>query len=342
MTTTSGTPQPSQPPLTTKAIAEEQPRTPISLGREGGGILVVLIFIAALILTTNDFLTLTNLDNLVRQVTVFAILSIGELFVILTSGIDLSVGSVLGLSGGVTALLLASGVSIPLAVLAGLGVGLVAGLINGLLVTRLYLPPFIATLGMLGVARGLVLLLTGARTIAPLPDAFSAISNGFILGLPSLFWILVLVTILSAFVLERTVFGRYVYAVGSNAESARLSGVPVNYVLLAVYSISGLLAGFAGILTASRLGAGIPTAGTGYELQAIAGAVIGGASLSGAKGRVIGAVLGALITGLLANGGNLLGIDPFYLQIAVGLLIILAVYFDHLQGRSFAPLRRAA
>ncbi len=342
MTTTSGTPQPSQPPLTTKAIAEEQPRTPISLGREGGGILVVLIFIAALILTTNDFLTLTNLDNLVRQVTVFAILSIGELFVILTSGIDLSVGSVLGLSGGVTALLLADGVSIPLAVLAGLGVGLVAGLINGLLVTRLYLPPFIATLGMLGVARGLVLLLTGARTIAPLPDAFSAISNGFILGLPSLFWILVLVTILSAFVLERTVFGRYVYAVGSNAESARLSGVPVNYVLLAVYSISGLLAGFAGILTASRLGAGIPTAGTGYELQAIAGAVIGGASLSGAKGRVIGAVLGALITGLLANGGNLLGIDPFYLQIAVGLLIILAVYFDHLQGRSFAPLRRAA
>ncbi len=341
MATTSGTPQPSQQPLITpQAVAEDQ-RTPISLGRESGGILVLLIFIAALILATNDFLTLTNLDNLVRQVTVFAILSIGQLFVILTGGIDLSVGSVLGLSGGVTALLLVGNTSIPIAILVGLLVGLGVGLINGLLVSRFGLPPFIATLGMLGIARGVVLLLTGAKTIAPLPDAFSAIANGFILGLPSLFWILIIVTIVAAFVLGRTVFGRYVYAVGSNAESARLSGVPVNIVLLVVYSISGLLAGFAGVLTTSRLGAGIPTAGTGYELQSIAGAVIGGASLSGAKGRVIGAVLGALIMGLLANGGNLLGIDPFYLQIAIGLLIILAVYFDHLQGRTLTLRSRA-
>ncbi len=218
----------------------------------------------------------------------------------------------------------------------------IVGLINGLLVARFALPPFIATLGMLGIARGVVLLLTGAKTIAPLPDAFSSISNGYILGLPSLFWILIVVAVVAAFVLDRMVFGRYVYAVGSNAESARLSGVPVNLVLLAVYSISGLLAGFAGILTTSRLGAGIPTAGTGYELQAIAGAVIGGTSLSGAKGRVIGAVLGALIMAILANGGNLLGVDPFYLQIAIGLLIIMAVYFDHLQGLSFNLLRRAS
>jgi len=335
MATTSSAPQPSATPQTG---AEDQ-RTPISLGRESGGILVLLIFMAALILTTNDFLTLTNLDNLVRQVAVFAILSVGQLFVILTGGIDLSVGSVLGLSGGVTALLLASGASIPLAILVGLLVGLIVGLVNGLLVSRFGLPPFIATLGMLGIARGVVLLLTGAKTIAPLPEGFSAIANGFILGLPSLFWILIVVTIVAAFVLGRTVFGRYVYAVGSNAESARLSGVPVSFVLLTVYSVSGLLAGFAGVLTTSRLGAGIPTAGTGYELQAIAGAVIGGASLSGAKGRVIGAVLGALIMGLLANGGNLLGIDPFYLQIAIGLLIIMAVYFDHLQGGAIKFLR---
>lgn len=342
MATTSSAPQPSQSGVATnQAVAEEQ-RTPISLGRESGGILVLLIFIAVLILTTSDFLTLTNLDNLVRQVTVFAVLSVGELFVILTGGIDLSVGSVLGLSGGVTALLLASGVSIPLTIVIGLGVGLGIGLINGLLVTRMGLPPFIATLGMLGAARGLVLLLTGAKTIAPLPDAFNAIANGYFLGLPSLFWILVLVAVIAAFVLGRTVFGRYVYAVGSNSESARLSGVPVNWVLIAVYSISGLLAGFAGILTTSRLGAGIPTAGTGYELQAIAGAVIGGASLSGAKGRAIGAVLGALIMGLLNNGGNLLGVDPFYLQIAIGLLIILAVYFDNLQGKTFKFMHRAA
>jgi ribose transport system permease protein len=341
MATTSSTPQPSPQAVSTQTATEEQ-RTPISLGRESGGILVLLIFIAVLILTTSDFLTLTNLDNLVRQVAVFAILSVGQLFVILTGGIDLSVGSVLGLSGGVTALLLANGASIPVAILVGLGVGLVVGLINGLLVARLKLPPFIATLGMLGVARGLVLLWTGAKTIAPLPDAFNAIANGTVLGLPSLFWILIIVALIAAFILGRTIFGRYVYAVGSNAESARLSGVPVNSVLIAVYCISGLLAGFAGVLTTSRLGAGIPTAGTGYELQAIAGAVIGGASLSGAKGRVIGAVLGALIMGLLANGGNLLAIDPFYLQIAIGLLIILAVYFDHLQGRSLNLFRRAA
>jgi ribose transport system permease protein len=337
MATTSSSPQPS---ATTQATVEEQ-RTPISLGRESGSVLVLLIFVVVLILTTNDFLTVTNLDNLVRQVAVFAILSVGELFVILTGGIDLSVGSVLGLSGGVTALILTSGAPIPLAILVGLLVGLGVGLINGLLVSRLKLPPFIATLGMLGIARGVVLLLTGAKTIAPLPDAFSAIANGFILGLPSLFWILIIVTIIAAFVLGRTIFGRYVYAVGSNAESSRLSGVPVNFVLLGVYCISGLLAGFAGILTASRLGAGIPTAGTGYELQAIAGAVIGGASLSGAKGRAIGAVLGAVIMALLANGGNLLGIDPFYLQIAIGLLIIMAVYFDHLQGGAIKFLRFA-
>src|SRR5947209_7614372 len=159
MATTSGTPQ---------AVAEDQ-RTPISLGRESGGILVLLIFIAALILATNDFLTLTNLDNLVRQVTVFAILSIGQLFVILTGGIDLSVGSVLGLSGGVTALLLVGGAPIPLAILVGLLLGLLVGLINGLLVSRFGLPPFIATLGMLCIARGVVLLLTGAKAMPPLP-----------------------------------------------------------------------------------------------------------------------------------------------------------------------------
>src|SRR2546429_1724929 len=205
MATTSSTPQPS---ATAKAVAEEQ-RTPISLGRESGSVLVLLIFVAVLILTTSDFLTLTNLDNLVRQVTVFAILSVGELFVILTGGIDLSVGSILGLSGGVTALLLAAGVPIPLAILAGLLVGLVVGLVNGLLVSRMGLPPFIATLGMLGIARGIVLLLTGAKTIAPLPDAFNAIANGFILGLPSLFWILIIVTVVAAFGLGGTGFGRH-------------------------------------------------------------------------------------------------------------------------------------
>ena len=303
------------------------------LGREAGGLVVLLILVALLILLTNTFLTPTNLGNLVRQVTVFAVLAVGELFVILTGGIDLSVGSILALSSAITALLMVGGVPVLPALLIGIAAGVLAGLINGLLVAWAKLPPFIATLGMLGIARGLVLLLTGAQTVSPLPSSFTAISNGSFLGLPNLLWILVLVGLIATFVLNHTVFGRYIYAVGSNPESARLAGVPVNRVLIAVYCISGLLAGFAGILMASRLGAGIPTVGTGYELQAIAGAVIGGASLSGARGRAIGAILGALIMAILDNGGNLLGVDPFYLQIAIGALILLAVFFDRFQGR---------
>lgn len=303
------------------------------LGREAGGLLVLLVLVAALTIATDTFLTGTNLGNLVRQVTVFAVLAVGQLFVILTGGIDLSVGSVLALSGAATAQLLAAGVPVPVATALGVAVGLVLGVFNGALVAFLGIPPFITTLGMLGMARGLVLLVTDARTISDLPESFQVIANGTILGVPNLLVALVVVGVVATFVLGRTVFGRYVYAVGSNAESARLSGVPVGGVLVTVYAISGLLAGVAGVLIASRLGAGIPTAGTGYELQAIAGAVIGGASLSGAKGRALGAILGALIMATLENGGNLLGVDPFYLQIAIGALILIAVFFDQVQQR---------
>lgn len=294
---------------------------------------MLLILIAALTIATETFLTGTNLANLVRQVTVFAVLAVGQLFVILTGGIDLSVGSVLAFSGAVTAQLLAAGTPVPLAAGAGLIVGLALGVFNGALVAFFGIPPFIATLGMLGMARGMVLLITDAQTISNLPESFQAIANGSVLGIPNLLVALVVVGVIASFVLGRTVFGRYVYAVGSNAESARLSGVPVTRVLVSVYAISGLLAGLAGVLIASRLGAGIPTAGTGYELQAIAGAVIGGASLSGAKGRALGPILGALIMATLENGGNLLGVDPFYLQIAIGALILIAVFFDQAQQR---------
>ncbi|WP_052890118.1 ABC transporter permease [Thermogemmatispora carboxidivorans] len=347
--------KPSTPHAHTNASEERESGQPLAenpqpqtigfgtvVKREIGGVLVILVLAAALTLTTSTFLTPTNLANLVRQVTVFAVLAVGQLFVILTSGIDLSVGSILGLSGAVTALLLVAGMPVPLAVLIGLVAGLASGFVNGLLVAFTKLPPFIATLGMLGITRGLVLLMTDAETISPLPESFNAIANGSLLGLPNLLWILVLAGIIATFVLSKTVFGRYVYAVGSNQESARLAGVPVHAVLIAVYSISGLLAGFAGILTASRLGAGIPTAGDGYELQAIAGAVIGGASLSGAKGRAVGAILGAFIMGMLDNGGNLLGVNSFYQQIAIGALILLAVYFDRLQGRRFNLEGRAS
>ena len=185
--------------------------------------------------------------------------------------------------------------------------GAAIGVFNGSLVAYGKLPPFIVTLGMLGIARGVVLVLTDASTVQPLPDAFGNIANGSFLGLPNLLWIFLAVVLIASFVLRRTVFGRYVYAVGSNPESARLAGVPVTRVLVSVYAIAGLLAAVGGVLFTSRLNAGIPTAGTGYELNAIAACVIGGASLFGAKGGAFGAAAGALIVGVLNNGGNLLG-----------------------------------
>src|SRR5689334_5629456 len=302
-------------------------------GRDAGGLIVLLILFGAMTLASSDFLTGDNMANLARQVAVFGIIAVGQLLVILTAGIDLSVGSVLGLAGCVTAELLYHGVPIPIAILGGIALAVVGGLINGALAAHAGLPPSIVTLGMLGIARGVVLVFTNANTIQPLPNAFSDIANGTIIGVPNLLWLFVIVAVITAFVLRRTVFGRYIYAIGSNPESARLAGVPVKRVLVAVYAIAGLLAGVGGILFTSRLNAGIPTAGTGYELNAIAACVIGGASLFGAKGGAFGAAAGALIVGVLNNGGNLLAINSFYLQIIIGALILVAVAFDQWQGR---------
>jgi len=283
-------------------------------GRNISGLPVLAILVIGLSLTTNTFLTGTNLDNLGRQVSIYAIIAIGQLLVILTAGIDLSVGSVVGLSGVITAKLVfetASTGSTLTAILVGLAAGALAGVINGVLVAVFKMPPFIVTLGMLGVARGITLLSTGGRTIQPLPDGFQNIAGGSFLHVANLIWITVVLALVVGFALRRTVWGRYVYAVGSNAESARLSGVPVRGVLLSVYALSGLLAGFGGILLASRLGNGVPTSGTGYELQAIAACVIGGASLFGARGTALGALL----------------------QVAIGSLILIAVGLDQLQAR---------
>ena len=305
-------------------------------GRESGGLIVLLVAVGALTLASPEFLTGNNLANLARQVAIFGILAIGQLVVILTGGIDLSVGSILGLAGAVTAQLLVSGVPIIPAILIGVVVGGVLGIANGVLVTRFKLPPFIATLGMLGIARGIVLVITDANTIQGLPDGFQTVANGTVLGIPNLLIIFAIITAIAWFVLNRTVFGRYVYAVGSNPEAARLAGVPVAMVTTAVYVISGVLAAVGGVLLTSRLGAGVPTAGTGFELQAIAACVIGGASLSGARGSAIGAACGALIIGVLNNGGNLLAINAFYLQIAIGALVLVAVGFDQMNTRKSA------
>jgi ribose transport system permease protein len=322
---------------TAAGSTEERPERVLTFGdvfgRDAGGLIVLLILFGAMTLASSEFLTGDNMANLARQVAVFGIIAVGQLLVILTAGIDLSVGSVLGLTGCITAELLVHGWGIVPAILVGLLVGAAIGVFNGSLVAFVKLPPFIVTLGMLGIARGVVLVLTDASTIQPLPDAFGNIANGSFLGLPNLLWMFVAVVVVASLILRRTVFGRYVYAVGSNPESARLAGVPVTRVLVAVYAIAGLLAAIGGVLFTSRLNAGIPTAGTGYELNAIAACVIGGASLFGAKGGAFGAAAGALIVGTLNNGGNLLAINSFYLQIIIGGLILAAVAFDQWQGR---------
>jgi ribose transport system permease protein len=341
-TTITSAPAVAEPPGDAAATrAPAPPRTRVLTlgdiaGRESGGLVVLLVAVGALTLASNEFLTGGNLSNLARQVAIFGIIAVGQLLVILTAGIDLSVGSVLGLSGAVTAQLLVAGLVAPVAILVGLAIGGALGLANGLLVTRFKLPPFIATLGMLGIARGVVLVITDAKTVQGngLPEAFQSIANGTVLGVPNLLIIAAGVTVAVWFLLTRTVFGRYIYAVGSNPESARLAGVPVAMVTVAVYAISGLLAGLGGVLLTSRLGAGIPTAGTGFELNAIAACVIGGASLFGAKGSALGAAAGALIMGVLNNGGNLLAINAFYLQIAIGILILVAVGFDQMNTRN--------
>jgi ribose transport system permease protein len=302
-------------------------------GRDAGGLIVLLVLFGGMTLASSEFLTGDNLANLARQVAVFGIIAVGQLLVILTAGIDLSVGSVLGLTGCLAAELLVHGVGIVPAILIALAAGTAIGVFNGTLVAYGKLPPFIVTLGMLGIARGVVLVLTDASTVQPLPESFANIANGDLLGLPNLLWMFLAVVALASFVLRRTVFGRYVYAVGSNPESARLAGVPVTRVLVAVYAIAGLLAAVGGVLFTSRLNAGVPTAGTGYELNAIAACVIGGASLFGAKGGAFGAAAGALIVGTLNNGGNLLAINSFYLQIIIGALILAAVAFDQWQAR---------
>jgi ribose transport system permease protein len=303
-------------------------------GRDAGGLIVLLVLFGAMTMASDEFLTGDNLANLARQVAIFGIIAVGQLLVILTAGIDLSVGSVLGLTGCVTAQMLVDGVPLPVAIVVGVLVGVGIGVFNGSLVAYAKLPPFIVTLGMLGIARGVVLVLTDASTVQPLPESFANIANGDLLGLPNLLWLFAVVVAITAFVLRRTVFGRYIYAVGSNPESARLSGVPVTRVLVSVYAIAGLLAAVGGVLFASRLNAGIPTAGTGYELNAIAACVIGGASLFGAKGGAFGAAAGALIVATLNNGGNLLAVNAFYLQIIIGALILIAVAFDQWQSRA--------
>jgi len=300
---------------------------------------------AAMTFLSDSFLTETNLLNILRQISVNLCLSIGMTLVILSGGIDLSVGSVLAFSGAIAAGLLKNGIPIDGAnilieftvfgvILAALCVGSVLGVINGLLITRLRIPPFVATLGMLSIARGLTRLWTNGQPITGLGDSFGCIGLGAILGVPMPVWITAGLVATSMLVTRKTRFGRYIYAVGGNERAARLSGLNVRRIKLGVYTIAGLLAGVAGLIHTSRLDSATPDAGISYELDSIAAVVIGGTSLSGGRGSVLGTVLGCLIIGVLNNALALLQVSANWQLVVKGGVILAAVAIDKLQSTS--------
>jgi ribose transport system permease protein len=309
----------------------------------------LIFLVIAFSLTSNSFLTTSNCVTLALQTTTIAFLGFGATCVIITGGIDLSVGSVLALAGVVAGMAAKEGVSVPLAMTFGVLVGGACGLINGLVITRMKLPPFIATLGMMMVARGVGLQITGARPVSGLSDAFGVLGNGSLWrvveegvngfpkvifpGIPYPVIVMIVLALVISVVLLKTTFGRHLYAVGSNEEAARLSGVDVMRTKIGAYVVSGLLAGLCGCVLMSRLVTAQPNEGVAYELDAIASAVIGGTSLVGGIGTISGTVIGAFIIGILRNGLNMNGVSSFIQMITIGLVIIFTVWIDQMRNR---------
>jgi ribose transport system permease protein len=333
--------------ITTKQIKEgtaEIPATSMQPGKALGSLnlirfaAVFLLFVVFSI-TANNFFTMRSVLSLALQTSTVTLMGIGVTFAIISGGIDLSIGSVVALSGTVAVMAGIAGVPIWISMIIGLLVGVVCGLANGLMVTRLKLPPFIATLGMTMVARGVALTITNAAAY-PAPEGFGTLGNGTIFGtgpqfpgIPFPVIIMVAVALIFHFILSETLQGRHTYAVGSNEEAARLSGINVHQVKIINYVISGLLAALVGIILASRMVTSQPNSATGYELNAIAAAVIGGTSLMGGVGTVGGTVIGSFIIGILTVGLTMGGASYYVQLIVIGLVVIGAVTFDQLRGR---------
>jgi len=303
--------------------------------RRFGPLLGLVLLSGVLTILSDRFLTLDNLLNVFRQSAVNALLSLGQLVVIITAGIDLSVGSLLGLSCVLVAMLLKSGVPTVLALAAGLAIGAGLGAVNGVLLTKLHLPhPFIPTLGMMNVARGLALVISGGFPISELPAGFRFWGAGAWLGIPSPVIVVVGFCLLFHVFLTRTTVGRDVYAIGGNPQAARLAGVPVDARLILVYGLSGLMAGAGAIVLAGRMNSGFPLAGMGSELDSIAAVIIGGASFFGGVGSVGGTLVGALIMGVLRNGLNLMDVSAYWQTVVIGLVIVAAVWVDVVRKRA--------
>ncbi len=296
---------------------------------------LILLF-AGLSAATPHFLTAVNLAAVIRQTAVINIIALGMTMVIVAGGIDLSVGSIMALCGLLGAMTMAQGQPILVGIAVGFAAGVACGTVNGLLVTKLRINPFIVTLGTLGIYRGLSLIISGGLPIQNMPKDFAFLDEGAMLHIPFVLYVLFVCAAGVHVLLEHTRMGRYGFAIGSNPDAAFYAGIPVSFHVTAIYAAGGLLTGLAGMIETSRLMTGQPTAGQGYELQAIAAVVIGGGSLRGGEGSVVGTLIGAYIMGLLSNGSDLLGISPYLQQAIIGAVIILAVVLDELRKRKMA------
>jgi ribose transport system permease protein len=305
----------------------------LSTARQFGTLIGLLALCGVLWILTPHFLTLSNLLNVAQQTSINAVVAAGMTFVIISGGIDLSVGSIVAVSGVVLGALLHDGHQTPLAVAAALVAGAACGLVNGALVGWGGLPPFIVTLGMMSVARGAALVLTEGRPVSGFDEGFRSLATGGVGFVPAPVVIMIVVYAAAHIVLAQTTFGRYVYAIGGNEEAARLSGVAVRRHKAAVYGVSGLASAVAAVILTARLDSAQPVAGMMYELDAIAAAVIGGTSLMGGQGTLAGTLVGALIMGVLRNGLNLLGVSSFLQQIVIGVVIVGAVLIDTMLKR---------
>ncbi|MES2743398.1 MAG: ribose ABC transporter permease [Pseudomonadota bacterium] len=286
-----------------------------------------------MVVGTDQFLSVSNLVNIARQVSINAIIAVGMTCVILSGGIDLSVGSVMALSGTLTAGLMVAGMPVPLAIMLGLLVGIAFGVGNGFFIAYAKMPPIIVTLATMGIARGMALLYTGGYPINDLPEWFEFFGRGNVLGVQTPIVLMLAVFAIAYVLLEHTPLGRYIYALGGNEEATRLSGVRVNRYKLLVYGISGLTSAIAGLVLTSRLMSGQPNAGIGFELDAIAAVVMGGTAITGGRGAILGTLIGAILLGVLNNGLNIMGISPYLQNIIKGVIILFAIYISRNSGQ---------
>jgi ribose transport system permease protein len=300
----------------------------------------LMAFVALLILSvmlsviSPYFLTKTNILNVLRQVSIIAIMAIGMTFVIISDGIDLSVGSVLALASTINALLLLSGQSIIVSMLGGLAVGITCGFVSGtLIVSRVKMPPFISTLAMMSIARGLTLVITGGMPIYGMPSEFNIIGMGYLWGIPIPVIIMLIAYMIGVYVLNYTRTGLHIFAIGSNEQAAHLSGINIAKTRLKAYIISGFLSALGGIILSSRISSVEPVAGEGYELDCIAAAVIGGTSMSGGAGSLVGTLIGALVMGVLRNGLNLLDVSTYWQKVVIGVVIAITVIIGTLRKK---------